>query len=108
MCALAIVDLAVFVPNTVTVVIFLHCSVIMNGIICDIWALNTLAEVSTTAQLHCAICIEKFVSIWKPPELKLFVTREYSHCVAYAVVVACAIIPVSYCSILIQYKCCRM
>ena len=48
MCALAIVDLAVFVPNTVTVVIFLHCSVIMNGIICDIWALNTLAEVSTT------------------------------------------------------------
>ena len=30
MCALAIVDLAVFVPNTVTVVIFLHCSVIMK------------------------------------------------------------------------------
>ena len=102
MCALAIVDLAVFVPNTVTVVIFLHCSVIINGIICDIWALNTLAEVSTTEQLHCAICIEKFVSIWKLHEHKLFVTRKYSYYVFYAVVMACFNIPVSYCSILIQ------
>ena len=62
-----------------------------------------MAGVSTTAQLHCAICIEKFVSIWKLLELKLFVTRKYSYYVTYAVVVACFIIPVSYCSILIKF-----
>ena len=103
MCALAIADLAMFIPITVTVVTFLHGSIIMNGIVCDIWALNTGAGVSTTALLHCAICIEKCVSIWKPLEHKLFVTRKYSYYVLYAVVIACFIIPVSYCSILIRF-----
>ena len=96
MAGLAVADFIMSIPLSVTVVILIRGFINMSVFLCDFWALVFVGGLSTTMWLHCAICIEKCVSIIRPLEHRLFLQKEYSHRVAYAVIVVCMFFPDGY------------
>ena len=93
MAGLAVADIAVSIPLSITVVTFINGVIVMSEFFCDFWALGIMGGISTTVWLHCAICIEKCVFITRPLQHRIFLQKEYSNHVAYGVIAVCMFFP---------------
>lgn len=94
--ALAAADLVTSLTMTVASGTFMTGYAVTTDEICALYAVSTVACVSTTTWLHSVICIEKCLSIVKPVWHKLFVEKRTAHHLMKTTLVITFIFPMVY------------